>query len=110
MVLTVFSGIRPENGHFFKIREQGKGDLGTDIGDHEGPHDMAQFLYGAHAAHGTVTDESGRLVVPFMKEVIECVFERSRWRVVVFGCNEYETVERCDFFGPYAGMGMAVMT
>jgi hypothetical protein len=70
-----------------------KGDLGPDVGDLYLAHHQSQVLDGTRSTGAAISDEAGGLVVLLPIEEVDRVLERGGSRVVVFGCDEDESVE-----------------
>src|SRR5277367_4703964 len=66
-------------------------------------------LHRAQASrHAAITDEAGRLVIPFDVDVVECVYQRRRRAVVVLRRHESKGVRAVDAFRPAFGVRVLV--
>ena len=67
-------GVGLERGEVLEVREQGKRDLGPDVGHPQLSHDQAQMLHGPDAARGPEADESRCLVFPCLAVSFQSYF------------------------------------
>src|SRR2546430_5092566 len=100
---------RLENAEVLEVGEERERDLCAHVGDHQLSHDESKVFDCPGAARAAVADETGRLVVPLLVEVVDRVLQRARRGMVVLGRHENERVERCDLGGPCLRVIVRVM-
>src|ERR1700683_3182330 len=72
-------------------------------------HHEPQVLHRPDTTCTTISDESRRLVIPFVIKEIDRVLQCRRSRMVVFRGDEYVGVERGDFLAPALCVVLSVL-
>src|SRR5467141_3113048 len=91
---------RLEDAEVLEVGVERDRDLVADVRAHQLSHDESKVFDGPDAARAAVTDETRRLAVPLLVEVVDCVLQRARRGMVVLGRHEDERVEGCDLGRP----------
>src|ERR1700722_478576 len=106
----VMMGTRLERCEILEVSKEGKADLCAhvvqfDIADH-----LTEYFHGTRSAAASVTDKSNGLVLPFAVQVVDRVFQRGGWAMIIFRGYKDESIELLDPDCPGLGVRLTVLT
>src|SRR4030088_41008 len=101
--------MRIKGREVLEVAKQRKRHLRSHVRNLDFPHHEPQVLHCSDTASAAISDKSRCFVVPFAKEKIDCVLQRCRGAMVVFGGDENVGVERGNFLAPSVRVRLAVL-